>query len=853
MKTLFARAFTLFAFALGLGAYAASVGDTYSSTTAGSTTASTQGGWGEYDTWTLSIPATAELPAGTVIRIDSIKLGSRYNPHSNGNDKNAANAADASAALNEGETRILEVNGVKSAQVTDYTGTLVAGINNDNGSVTVGELTYTFSGLEVVVGASYTVKGYTADGATMKLRTRLVNKANYSGDVCVFGEVQANWYPVYAISGEVTGQYDYVALVDENTNFSNLSWVGGKDFSEATDESSVAVLVSAGTVTIDQDIDVGTLVISGGAVAVDGTHTVKATDGAIASPITIADGQTLKTGGTLRLTGANRISWGGTLEVADGSTSFNAAGTGINGTLKIDTDATLLSLASDAYNYNASSDTFLIVEGTLDMGSTRWSMGTRNTVTLAGGEITGTGEATNGAFDSMGPLTVTEDSTISAAIIRVRGNSSITVDANKTLTISGLVKRDNGDQGITKNGEGTLLLTGTQGDYAFVRVNGGKVVYDGVSPAASSTIEISGTGWVELQNLSNFYPAITGNGNIRVPTYALATSLNGAGFTGTVKVAGDDTTTTLEPIAPNLGAATTLDLTDFTALETINFNIGTRRTLCNIAVAEGVSPKLDYLTFRETLEDDGVLEIAIPSCFSSVEHVILYNADDVPTNITSSDLTDGTLTVEFPVSTKGKICWLDYEFDNDGHPKSDTETVSNPAHAYVPSTGSNATPLYFYNRTEVPENIYVADDEVDGNYFIKTTATPYGGCSFPETWTAAIRCSVPVTPKALIVSFGTQGGGCVGLAAGSAANEVVLARTTGNSAFDPAATMKVAKAATVQHLYVFVKTATTIKVYCDGSLVNTYTDGNGISFGNGFQIGSVNGSIGNTGFAQLDD
>ena len=98
------------------------------------------------------------------------------------------------------------------------------------------------------------------------------------------------------------------------------------------------------------------------------------------------------------------------------------------------------------------------------------------------------------------------------------------------------------------------------------------------------------------------------------------------------------------------------------------------------------------------------------------------------------------------------------------------------------------------------------------------------------------------------MTFGTRSVGLIGLVAGDTTkNEVLLVRTTGDSQYTKLATMTVPNAYSTPHLYVFSKTARKIEVYLDGTLWTTYTADADITFGNGFQIGSVHGGVGSTG------
>ena len=140
----------------------------------------------------------------------------------------------------------------------------------------------------------------------------------------------------------------------------------------------------------------------------------------------------------------------------------------------------------------------------------------------------------------------------------------------------------------------------------------------------------------------------------------------------------------------------------------------------------------------------------------------------------------------------------------------------------------------------------------DNHLAIKTPATPYSGftVSYPTTWTCLVAGVVPDVEKGVLIAFGTREGGLIGLAAGTSANEVILVRTTGDSAYSVIGSpMTVTNARETRHTYGFVKTPTSIIVYLDGKYWAEQAVSN-VSFGSRLQVGSVHGGVGNTGLVK---
>ena len=220
----------------------------------------------------------------------------------------------------------------------------------------------------------------------------------------------------------------------------------------------------------------------------------------------------------------------GTLFVASGATVTNKAGKvwTVQGGVRVEGDFTVentcsmkftyisgtLNIASgkvvtltgntDSLNYGGSGT--VNVYGTLNMGTTRWTIGSSNVINLyEGGTISGAGESTYGALDwyTTGTLNVYGTSTISANIrCRDEGDLSFNV-ASGVCTFSG---ESYGSKPITKTGAGTLKIA-----YA------GSSSYN-VPSVGEGTVEFNSGAFNlgSLRNLSGYTMADGGSAVVKV-------------------------------------------------------------------------------------------------------------------------------------------------------------------------------------------------------------------------------------------------------------------------------------------------------------------------------------------------
>ena len=219
----------------------------------------------------------------------------------------------------------------------------------------------------------------------------------------------------------------------------------------------------------------------------------------------------------------------------------------------------------------------------------------------------------------------------------------------------------------------------------------------------------------------------------------------------------------------------------------------------------------------------GSLSISGASGISSITVL----APDGTTVVTTLTPEAGAATYSGSVIVSGKACWCDYEFNGD------------KSNSGVDTTGLS------------PDTVPEGTPEFVNNQMLYTYTHPYRGITYPNSWTAVVRCTVPELENAVVVMFGTYGAGAIGLIAGPNPEEqMLLVSTPGSTAttseakhFTTLATMNVRDATTAQHVYVFTKNGTTVNVYCDGDNVLSNYELSSAALGGGLQIGSLHGGV----------
>ena len=200
--------------------------------------------------------------------------------------------------------------------------------------------------------------------------------------------------------------------------------------------------------------------------------------GGEAEATTVTVPHTVKVSGTLKTSGFITVPYlavntAATLDVVDGTTTLTCGGRALAANLKVEAGATLVNGNTDAVDYYA---TFTAnIYGTLDMGATRWSLGSNNTLNFYEDcTVTGSGQSGNGTFDWIEDVTATMNvygNVNLQAPIKIRGSATVNVNVDTTdqkgLTLAGTI----GGGKIVKKGAGLIKFT-TNPPYAITVENG---------------------------------------------------------------------------------------------------------------------------------------------------------------------------------------------------------------------------------------------------------------------------------------------------------------------------------------------------------------------------------------------
>lgn len=205
---------------------------------------------------------------------------------------------------------------------------------------------------------------------------------------------------------------------------------------------------------------------------------------------------------------------------------------------------------------------------------------------------------------------------------------------------------------------------------------------------------------------------------------------------------------------------------------------------------------------------------------TDISSITVYAPDGTTSLGTLTPDGEGAAAYEGTVSVSGKACWYDWEMNGN----LDGSGVNTDALTYDSGSAANN----FYNSA-----------------MLYTYRHPYTSVTFPATWTAVVRCTVPKVVNGTVITFGTRYTSFIGLIAGDdPETEMKLVRyNSGDEAYSVLASMPIVDGTSAQHVYVFsVENNSAVKVYCDGSLVldDTFET---FSLGGGIQIGSAHGGV----------
>lgn len=324
------------------------------------------------------------------------------------------------------------------------------------------------------------------------------------------------------------------------------------------------------------------------AVTVNGTLQL---DGATMSQAVTVNG-TLTSAGDSAVQNEGNV-FAGVVDVLSGTLSLNAANQKLYGTLNVRAGATFKNLRSaDALHYEGAAT--VNVWGTVDMGATRWTIGSRNVLNLyAGAQVLGSGQGDNNGISAWdwfeaGTVHFPEDGGREGkvsfpATLRLRG-VTVTFDVanpNLSVELSGKIIGDSNNLGaLTKAGAGNsrLILSGAGKAYTgATTVNKGYLDIVGETSLATSSITAaSGTALTfqadEAGTAATYSVPITLTGSGRLDKFGthevtLSGVISGEGplnvKEGTLKLLAANTRSASARTTVDAGA--TLDVSDASA------------------------------------------------------------------------------------------------------------------------------------------------------------------------------------------------------------------------------------------------------------------------------------------------
>ncbi len=360
-------------------------------------------------------------------------------------------------------------------------------------------------------------------------------------------------------SEDPTADYDYAATISANTTLSEIiTWTKGTGTPGANSKVYIAsennavltvsgslclnrLKVVGGSITLADGASVTSTQIDGAGINIAASTEVTISDSDILSKI-ICNG-VLNTSGTTSLQGENEFTATSTLNVGGTKTSLNAGDRKLSGTINVLAYAELENTRdSDALNYSSSAN--VNITGTLNMGSTRWTIGGPNTITLhEGAVVTCANNNGNGALNwnignSAPSMSVDGNATLSARI-KIISTATLTIDVanGKTLAIETGGFLSNGLGPVKKTGLGVISNTAATFNVSTLTVSQGKFISTEfpsgtVSIADGATFTLKNKAWTEQPGRFSG----TGTLELRSESASCAHTVTGVTFPGIVKL-----------------------------------------------------------------------------------------------------------------------------------------------------------------------------------------------------------------------------------------------------------------------------------------------------------------------------
>lgn len=462
---------------------------------------------------------------------------------------------------------------------------------------------------------------------------------------------------------------------------------------------------------------------------------------------------TLKTQGYFSFTNYKSGGAAAVLDVETGSLTLSPGNNWFNGTLTVEAGATFVNTLTDAVQYGGSFTANIY--GTLTMGSTRWSLGSNNTLNFHEGcTVTGSGQSGNGTFDWIENATATMNiygEVNLAAPIRIRSTATVNVnvDAGESagVTLAGTI----GAGKIVKKGAGLVKFT-TNPPYAITVENGAftfavdatpTITYS-AKPGAGTSMSMwyatqatwKGTVVIGALSAPTALPLDAyGNANSKIVLAGTSGNcyLNGTTTVAAELVVGTNANNVVEFNNGNSGQVGTfskvsgpgtLKLVGWTGCSGATYNLNAIDNFDGLAIANNITRAGggtftigigNIVTTRTTNPGDCVLPIA-QTAVDGATGTVVYNLENAKLNGAEAELevkSDGVyvrnnVTISVPVVANTTI------------------TVSVGGEPVAPATESGTTNTYSVASGATVTVTYTSDDyEVTGGSFVFTASEGY--------------------------------------------------------------------------------------------------------------------------------
>ena len=323
------------------------------------------------------------------------------------------------------------------------------------------------------------------------------------------GTLAVNGYNLEATTLTVAADTG-LTLADDATLTGTSLTVAAEGALALTGQTTLATLTVAGQLTVNANSATEATTLTATTLTAEVGSEVTIAGRATIGTVTANGSATVTAGGILT---ANTLAANGDLTVAAGGEFKANGGTGLTGFVTVADGGTLTSLANDAMNYNQTCHIHLY--GTLDMGTTRWTLGSNNQLYFYEGcTIAGTGQAVNGAFDLFGAgtlINVMSGAVTISPTIRVRNlNAKVYTAPGTTLTLNNMHQGGASEHGMLyKTGnDGKVVILGEVTAPEGIMISEGTVALGAEATVAVATV-VTENGILDVSSGAQCAGAVT--------------------------------------------------------------------------------------------------------------------------------------------------------------------------------------------------------------------------------------------------------------------------------------------------------------------------------------------------------